>query len=73
MAFKFVKNHLGEASKVKYEKIWEKFPIRPDPPSHPENSKVFVKCRPPPPLGSYSGIFEFENIIVAEDPLGQTS
>ena len=26
-----------------------------------------------PPLGSNSDIFEFENILTAEDPLGQTS
>ena len=26
-----------------------------------------------PPLGSILDIFEFENILMAEDPLGQTS
>ena len=62
---------------MKYKTIWGKFPIRPDPPSNLDNSDFFevqnyLKLLTPL-LGSNSDIFEFENILMAEDPPGMTS
>ena len=59
-----------------YAKIWEKIPIRPDPPCSRWFrvfliQHVFEKFWSPP-LGSNLDIFEFENILVAAHPLGQT-
>ena len=45
------------------------------PPTHPDYSEIFESQNylknAAPPLGSNSGSFEFENILTAEDPLGQ--
>ena len=54
---------LGEALLFLFENIWGKFPIQ-----------IFLNFRKmlTPPLRSNSDIFEFENILTTEDPLGQT-
>ena len=47
------------------KKFWEKFPISPE-------FQNYLK-KADPPLGLNSDFFEFENILTAKDPLGQTS
>ena len=59
---------LGEPSLKKNGKIWEKFPIRLDPPSPSDISdffefQTFLKIADPP-LGSNSDIFDFQTFLI---------